>query len=332
MYVSIGIRARIEAGALNMVETLGAEIRHRTVTVIKKFQKDGKVRYKAIPAPAVSGQALANAYSRAIVELALRRGLPLTDQSKKYQEIGGFIKFGDLTREKDVRNVFGVSNPKEVYNKVVEQCVVADLTGFLIPGANARKTSPVSFSFMVPDVDSVVPSIDPQFHVRYNFETNKHSPFTEETSSAMYMLHVGIDVNKIGVRADGKPLNDRLERIEVAFDALLVLLEGQIFGAKRSRHTPVFQIYTALAAVSQPMPFSVSAPRLGKDYNFIEDTVKRASKYVEVLKAYKQTIKLYLYTQEIQIGDEKLEKVSTVAELFERLKNYVKSADVRSAS
>lgn len=328
MFASIAFRLRVEVEALNMVEALGAYTRHRAVSVFKRLQRGGQVAYRLMVVPAVSGQSIANGYERALVELASRAGLPVCEQCKKYERVGGFIKHG--------------TEKKAEYDKLVEECVVEDITGFLVPEAGVRKTSPVMFSYLIPDTESAKAVLESQFHVRYNFETMEHNPFNVESGTAVYMLTVGIDIDRIGKKSDGKALNNRDKRVELAFRALAVLLEGMNFGAKKARYLPVVEVLGGVGAVSDPIPFTVSPARVYPDGdNYISKTIARASKYLEALREVKERIAVaYMDTENLSVNvptNTKVEviKTSTTVELLETLLSITRrfqADEVRSVS
>lgn len=314
VFVSFGLRLRIEVEALNMVEALGAYTRHRTVSILKRVSRDGKVGYKLVAVPAISGQSIANGYHRAIVELAKLANIPVCDQCKNYEVRGGF----------DKRSTENLDHDKRVMT-----CVVEDLTGFLAPEAKARRTSPVSFSYLVPDVESARTALDPQFHVKYNFETGDHAPFTVESGTAVYMMSVFVDVDRIGRLSKGDYVQDRCKRIEVAFKAIDVLVEGFVYGAKKSRYLPIVEVLGGVAAISHPIPFIVSAPRVYRDgYNYIADTIDRSRNYLGVLKeAFNETIKLIIMNKEglslPSTKDIEIYEVGTFSEMINTVLNEV---------
>jgi CRISPR-associated protein Csa2 len=305
VFVSIGLRFRVEAEAMNMVEPLGSYGRHRTVYVLKRVRKkrDDRVEigYRAVPVPAVSGQSVTNAYSRALVDMAKmiwgKKGekVPLCEECENYYRRGGFTKrFKDRSIGHDDR---------------VDECIVEDITGFLVATEEVRgkkgeaekkekgkgkqdkeiprRTSAIWFSYMVPDIDHGAGAIESQFHVLYNFVTQEHRPFTIESGSAIYMQLVAIDVDQIG-RKSGGYVNDRRERIEAAFKALLALYEGHVYGAKKSRYLPLSEILGGVAVISPSLPFMVSKPKLYYgDKTYIEDIIGRACRFINVLaKSY----------------------------------------------
>jgi len=315
MFASIAFRFRVEVEALNMVESLGAYTRHRTVSVFKRVEKNGKLMYRIMTVPAISGQSIANGYQRMLVELASRLGLPVCDQCKRYESIGGFIKHSTEGKGSNVN-----------HDSLIESCVVEDLTGFLIPELGVRRTSAVMFSYLVPDTESGKAVLESQFHVRYNFETGAHNPFNIESGSAIYMLTVGVDIDKIGKRSNGTFVGDKWKRVKLAFKAIEALVEGLNFGAKKARYLPISEVLGAIGAVSDPVPFMVSAPRVyvnGDDY--ISKTIARASKYIEALREVNERIHLVYMDNEglnIKIPDNlKVEvvKASTITELIETL-------------
>lgn len=307
VFVSLGLRLRVEVEALNMVEALGAYTRHRTVSILKKLGKDGKVGYKILVVPAVSGQSIANGYQRVLVELAKLANMPVCNECRNYETRGGFDKRSTQSIAHDDR---------------VKSCIVEDLTGFLAPEAGFRRTSPVSFSYLVPDVESAKAALDSQFHVKYNFETGVHAPFTVESGTAIYMLTVAVDVDRIGKLSTGGYVEDRCKRVETALKAIDVLVEGLMYGAKKARYLPVVEVVGGIAAISYPMPFMVSAPRVYRDgRNYIADTISRAEMYTRALGAFNEQIKLIVMDKEGLAKPEKatiaVKYVNTLAEMVD---------------
>jgi len=317
VFASIAFRFRVEVEALNMVEALGAYTRHRTASVLKRVRRGNQTAYKLLVAPAVSGQSIANGYQRVLVELASRAGLPVCDQCRRYESVGGFIKHA--------------TESKADHDSLVENCVVEDLTGFLVPEAGVRRTSPVMFSYLVPDTESAKAVLESQFHVRYNFETMEHNPFNVESGTAVYMLMVGVDVDRIGKKSDGKVLANRDKRIELAFKALAALVEGLNFGAKKARYLPVVEVLGGVGAVSDPIPFTVSPPRVYPDGdNYLSRTIARASKYVEALSGVRERVFVaYMDCENLNVSipsgtTVNVVKASTLVELLETLLGAVR--------
>lgn len=306
VFVSIGLRLRTEVEALNMVEALGAYVRHRTVSILRRISKDGKTIYKVVVTPAISGQSIAYGYHKVLVELAKLANIPVCDECRNYEPRGGFHK-------RTTQNI--------KHDKRIEDCVVEDLTGFLAPEANVRRTSPVSFSYLVPDLESSKTALDPQFHVRYNFETNEHAPFNIESGTAIYMLSIAIDVDKIGKLEGGGYVKDRLKRIELALKALSTLIEGVMFGAKKARYLPIIEVVGGIAAISNPIPFTVTPPRIYRDgRNYIDETIRRANVYAETLKIVNEKVKIVFMDKENVTSastSENVRRVNTLTEMIE---------------
>jgi len=309
VFISIGLRLRTEVEALNMVESLGAYTRHRSVSILKRIvKKNGGVVYKLVIAPAISGQTINHGFSALLVELAEGRGLPVCPDCKAYRIRVGFDKRSTQSVDHDTR---------------IKDCVIEDLTGFLAPEAGVKRTAPVSFSYMVPDLEGGKAAIDSQFHVQYNMETNQHRPFTIESGSAIYMLGISVDVDKIGRLFNGNYIPDRIERIDLVFSALTALFEGLGFGAKKSRYLPIIEVVGAIATVSHPIPFVVSPPRIYRDgRNYISDTITRAEHYTAVLKDFNEGIEIVYLDKEgiVKDGGVSAEKADTFSELMLKIK------------
>jgi len=268
MFVSIGLRFRAEVEALNMAESVGNYARHRLAPIILvRRGEDGSIKeYKVTMAPAVSGQSIAYGYMAALVKLALERNLPVSDQAKNYENIGGFFKRADDARLS--------------YDDRVKTCIIEDLTGFMAAGEGnvaVRRTSPVMFSYLVPDGTTVRGVVMPQLHVRYNLQNPEQQvPFQIEAGTAVYVHGVAIDVDRIGRLSDGSYVSDRAKRVEAAFDALKLLYGGLLFGAKKARYLPIFEALGGVAAVSDKH-FTVSPPRF---YDYVDYNARRAASYL----------------------------------------------------
>jgi len=319
MFVSFGFRFRVEVEALNMAETVGNYARHRAAPVLIQVRdEEGKLKeYRITMAPAVSGQSVAFGYMSALVKLAEQKGLPVCEECRSYEHLGGFFKRADRV---DVG-----------YDERIKTCVVEDITGFMATkerergeggkGAVIRRTSPVMFSYMVPDATSARGVLMPQLHVRYNLKNpDKQVPYQVEAGTAVYIHGVAIDVERIGRLEDGKHINteDRLRRIGLALDALKVLYGGLLFGAKKARYLPVIETLGGIAAVSHPMPFVVSPPRLG---DYVGENINRAKKFGA------GSIKLFCFDKEGVTGCGKQDGVEA-ADSLEDLVDKVKAAVV----
>ena len=358
VFVSIGFRFRVEVEALNMVEPMGAYTKHRFVPVYRQLHKGSEgqkiIGYRILYAPAVSGQSINYGYIKALVELEKLKNPTnprLCEECSNYEMRGGFTKRSVGRAESGEKEIKGIE-----HNKRICECIVEDITGYMQPtGAPERKTSPVSFSYMVPDTESAVPKIEPQFHVRYSYEEGRpeHAPFTIESGTAVYMLGVTIDVDRIGRLKDGSYVSDYEDRVAMAFKALEVLIEGLTFGAKKSRYLPILETLGAVVAISEPLPFVVSPPRVYRNgVNYIITTVKRAVDYVNALNNFNQHIHIVYMDKEGIVDKETIKKIisgsnavtdegaDTVSQLIEHVlkkvnsyinekKNNMKFADCR---
>jgi CRISPR-associated protein Csa2 len=223
-------------------------------------------------------------------------------------------------------------DPHEVEKVIVRNCVVEDVGGFLYPGDRpVKRTSRFQVSYMVPAVESLEAgsvAVEPQFHVRHSptraaregqQEVAGQAIYYVETGSAVYALTFNLDAGGIGRTSmlrveqvvDGEELK---RRVELAVDALALMLDGRIFGAKLSRFTPVVDYEAVLAAVSEYPPFTVSPPALR---GFAEATARRAADYEKV---FGKSIAL------VGVGEglpEGVERAGTILELFEKVKEIL---------
>jgi CRISPR-associated protein Csa2 len=315
----MSLRLRVEVEALNMVEAMGAYSRHRTVSLLKP-RGDGK-GYRLVIAPAVSGQAIAYGYMKTLVALALQKNLPVCDQCRGYEVKGGFVKHGTDT-----------SGDEET---IVRNCIVEDVTGFMIAQARAgvRRTSAIQLSYMVPDIDFSEAAIEPQFHVRAAKPGEKPQPFQVEAGTAIYVLGIALDIDKIGVVADkdGKPkpvVANRLDRVKTAIQAIAGLVEGLMFGAKKARYLPIQEVVGAIAAVSHPVPFMVTPARVSRDGNYITKTISRTENFVKLFSDVGEWVKLFYMdregvVQEVKPSTVEVTKVDSVSELVAKVLEVV---------
>ncbi len=334
MFVSVGIRVVVNVEALNMVESVGNVTRHRKAAIVYKSesQEGGRrvVRYVLRWVPVVSGESVAHAYQVWLAQLAKARGLPLCE----YCEHGEFVKhcqaelFGSRDWEARLRELVKAKDgydPHEVERAIVANCVVEDVGGFLYPGrpTPVKRTSRFSTGYMVPALDAIEKvALEPQFHVRHAPKAQQvaeqaQMPYYVEVGSAVYSLTFNLDVDGIGktsmIRVEPVVEGDELrERVECALDALALMLDSKLFGAKLSRFSPVVEYDAVLAAVSRTYPFVVSPPASA---GFASETAARAEKF----KAYFSTdVYLVGYGQV-----EGVEVAPTVLELVERVKGRV---------
>jgi CRISPR-associated protein Csa2 len=321
VFVSFGFRFRVNVEAMNMVESVGNYARHRTAPIIRQVLEDGNVRYEVQFLPIVSGQSLANAYMRALVDIAVRKPLPVCETCRNYNVLNGFPKRPNIVDESDSAD------------KRITECVIEDVTGFMATeekGRAIRRTSRIQFSHLIPDADSAnhVPPM-PQFHVRYG-EKETQTIYNIESASAIYTLIVNIDVDGIG-KGVSITTSDREARVEAALDALMLMLNGGYIGAKKSRYFPQMELLGAIAVVSNPYPFVVSPPKAKLNNDgallpwYLEDTLRRALEFKKIFN--NATLRLYYIDNEfnwipsVNVGnDVKIEEVDNLNALIIKVK------------
>ncbi len=349
VFVSLGLRAIVNLEALNMVESVGNIVRHRKAAIVYKRGGSYVVRW----VPTVSGESLAHSYQQHLATVAIKRRLPVCE----YCERGEFVKHADVrifgsrdwerklaekleTVEKGRQRGRGAQvDPlalmREVELEIVKGCVVEDVGGFLYAGRMpVKRTSRFSSSFLVPALDAVEKAVvEPQFMVRHAPTASQRweqaqMPYNVEVGSAVYAWSFYLDASGIGcistVSRECLPLEERVKRVEAALDALAVMLESRLFGAKLSRFMPVVGYEAVLVTVARPLPFNVSPPAIG--LGFIRETVRRARSYEKLVGG---EVKVYGYTG--SLGDEarkvmeesSVETALTIYELIEKVKSVV---------
>jgi len=343
VFLSLGLRALVNVEALNMVESIGNIVRHRKAAVVYKRGSTYVVKW----VPAISGESIAHSYQMWLSSLASKKGLPICE----YCERNEFVKHAD-------RNIFG-SRPWEqnlarlaeeaesgrgrsgksidtvefmhsFEKTIIENCVVEDIGGFLYAGRiPVKRTSRFASSYIIPALDAIEKAvIESQFQVRHAPTASQkweqaQMPYNVEIGSAIYTLSFYIDIASIGctsaVKRECLQLEERRKRAELAIEALAIMLDTRIFGAKQTRYSPVIDYEVILVSLSNPIPFNVSPAASGID--FIDDTAKRA-------KAFKDStgsdVKLYAYTRDSSIikilENNNIKTFPTLLEMFGEVK------------
>ncbi|MDW8011332.1 MAG: DevR family CRISPR-associated autoregulator, partial [Sulfolobales archaeon] len=134
--------------------------------------------YRLIYVPAVSGESIANAYQRNLVELAnhiyrkQNKKPPLTDWDLRHE----FCKFMDdrhltsslaqIVSGASSTNIIDLKHDFE--KKAIEESIVADVGGFLYAErVPVKRTSRLYTSYLLPTYDAIeVTAIEAQFHAR----------------------------------------------------------------------------------------------------------------------------------------------------------------------
>jgi len=298
-FISFAAQIIADAEALNMVESIGNYTRHRRVPVVAYSDGSFKLRY----VPAVSGESLAHAYQSILVDLALASNIPNMPNMPVCEYCGRkeFVKhaveelFGSAQWEVELKDM---KDPHLIEKKILENCVVEDVGGFLYTTGVVKRTSRIGFSYMVPSKAFLASAaLEPQFHVRHvpsKPERRIQMIYYVETGSAIYALSGYLDLCNIGCTSMVKRecLPDAKARAKLAVKALGVMLTNAEFGAKRSRFFPNWELLSLVVAVSSPVKFNVTPPH---STDFIKNTVERAKRYKEELKEFEEEIKVFFY-------------------------------------
>ena len=367
--LSLTARILINAEALNMAESVGNYTRHRKAPVVVPSESNYSIIY--VPAVSGESLAhayqtllahIASQKELPVTEMDLQ-GFFMKFSSediikKYYKELIKALKAKD---EAEALDMLKKIQPAEVERAILKTSVVADVGGFLYTGKTERKkkkaegkgeeeikisvkrTSAIRFAYLIPALDALITggaSISPQLHVRYapKPEEGVQSLFYVESGSALYTLTAQLVISDIGkVSLDPRIRDEELEkqrasRIEAAIDALTVLVEGVLFGAKRTRYMPQWDVRSILVAYSRgPVEYNVT-PGLFNDY-----MVKSYERAVALTKSLGNSliINMYGYNGEAgylqepvvkpEVKNVKFEKTSTPAEALLKAKERVMS-------
>lgn len=308
--LSLSVRVAVNAEALNMAESVGNYSRHRKAPMVI----DSGDGYSVIYVPAVSGEALAHAYQVILAQIARERKLPVTEMDS----LGYLLKFSDknvLQWYPELTKVAGVqpdgladwvakAEIKDIEKAMVKTSVVADVGGFLFTDRQIKRTSAIRFSYMLPVLDAVErggAALVPQLHVRYAPPElrREQALIYIESGSALYTFSselVATDISRLyyGGEPDDELSKQRLSRVEAAIDALIALVDGMLFGAKRSRYMPVWEVRSTVVALSKgPVEFIVSP---GVTRGYIRRTYERALMLTKAIK--EEEISIFAYNDE----------------------------------
>lgn len=329
VYISLSSRILLNIEALNMTESVGNFVRHRRAPIVIPVQNGYQLKY----VPVISGETLAHSYQEILARIADTVGLPVCNLCRQ----GILLKHTDknVFKESGLKKPSNDKDPNEVEEIIVKGCTVEDVGGFLYTDAALKRTSRVSFGYMIPAIDSIRSSAaEAQFHVRYDprarGEEARQMIYNIEAGSALYVLSSAIDLCSIGVSSlelsgnKPKPLvsnKERGKRIEASIKALEIMVTQQLFGAKKTRFNPQWRIMSLAILVSTPLPLNV-VPAHNKEY--IKETAIVTEQAIESLNTGEASIGeeayLYYYTEEEVVKPEKqgikVVEVSTPVEAF----------------
>jgi CRISPR-associated protein Csa2 len=297
---SVVARILLNVEALNMAETVGNVSRHRKAPIVIVNDKGASIFY----VPAISGESLAYHYQKLLASIAHARGLPVTSMDIQ----GYFMKFSDdniiNSYYKEVK-LADAETRCEIERRILESSVVADVGGFLYTNKLVKRVSKIRFGYMVPALDAIsvgAVASYPQLHVRYTPEAKKREQmiYNVETASTLYTFTASINISEIGKVMNydegckDTVLGDRKQRIEAAVDALIAMVDGVVWGAKRSRFNPVWEVKSLVATVSKgPVEF-IPSPATTK--SFIKETIDRALNIAKIFPSI--SILVTSYTSE----------------------------------
>ncbi|MEL9908220.1 MAG: type I-A CRISPR-associated protein Cas7/Csa2 [Desulfurococcus sp.] len=311
MQITIGLSLRVlvNAEALNMAEAVGNYTRHRKAPVVISTGTG----YSVVYVPAVSGESIAHHYQLTLAQIAKSRNLPVTSADLE----GYFIKFADKNVIKNLypeldKIVGGIENwlgkkpsPGELEHMFLKASVVADVGGFLYVDGPIKRTSAIRFSYMLPTLDAIEQggvALTPQLHTRYappELMKDYQRPFYVESGSALYTLTAELVVTDIARQYYSKETDKELEkqkveRVKAAVDALIALVDGMIFGAKRSRYNPLWKVKSAVVTLSKgPVEF---IPSSGISRSYIVETYNRAVQLTKIIED--ETLNIFVYNDE----------------------------------
>lgn len=304
-----------------MVESVGNVTRHRRATIIVNKNKN----YVKIEVPAISGESIAHGYQKSIVDVAK---VMYGGKAPICEWCGREEFFKEMDDAHTIPEAKGVSDMHEFERKVVENCIVEDIGGFLrAEKPPVRRTSRFFVGYMIPSYDEIqVSSLESQFHVRHapsepvKEERAAQMIYYVELGSAVYQLSFNIDFYGIGRTSLVKveevvDKKEREKRVKVALAALMGLLQGG-YGAKRSRFLPIEEVKTLELAVSKPIHFTLPP---ASSVNFIKQTKSKLDSFKNVMSklGIEEQVKIFAYSNEVELP-ESIEKCQTLEEVIEK--------------
>jgi CRISPR-associated autoregulator DevR family len=293
--------------------------------------------YKLVYVPAVSGESIANAYQRNIVDATkaiYRSNPPLTQWDLRYE----FAKFMDNNHITPTLLKIVQSKPKDVVaakhefeKTAIRESIVADIAGFLYAEEvlPVKRTSRFYTGYMLPTYDSIeAMAIEAQFHARHMpAETGTGGQraaqmiYYVEIASALYGITVSLDLEGIGRTSlvkveDAVDPRERANRIRVALAALQGLFLGFGFGARLSRFTPVKRIVSGVAILTKPIATNASPAQIP---SYIEDTESKAAKLASSLSKLGISASYEVIAYGGKPKDNKTKRASTPEDFFEQV-------------
>ncbi|ADV65296.1 type I-A CRISPR-associated protein Cas7/Csa2 [Desulfurococcus mucosus] len=319
--VNLCLAARVRANveALNMTETIGNVSKHRRAPYIISTREGYKLVYvPAISGESLGHAFQANLVDAAQYIYGVeKKPVPLDPYSARYE----FVKFSDskhlpeslkkILEESGKKKKEGIEELQHLFEKTaIQESIVADIGGFMLAEKMpVRRTSLFEVGYAVPVEEAVSESIiEAQMHARQAVvgleveektsgkkageeagegkEAKQQMLYYVEVASTVYGMSMCIDLGSIGVtsmvkREEAVAKDEKLRRVKSALLALAMTFGLQLYGAKRSRFSPVLSIENMVAVISKPLPIAASPPQVS---TYIEETVSRVQSTVAMLK------------------------------------------------
>ena len=331
VYVGVTARYVVNIEALNMAESVGNIVRHKKAPIVVKTDGGYVLRY----VPVVSGQSIAHGYQELLASVAGKLGLPVCplcaegilvkhgadEIIKRLADVykaphaTRLLQLVDAVKPKGRGKKQAALDParfiEEFERTVIENCVVEDVGGFLYPGAvPVKRTSRFYAGYMAPAAGHIAAvGMEAQMHVRHDpksvtgraGEETGQAIYQVETASALYTVTLALDLDGIGcyTRAEGGwgELGDAAKRREAALRALAMLVEGMLWGAKKTRFLPHAEPESLAVLVVHPFPLN---PRPGHYDDYIKATIDSARAFLEAARgaAGDAFAELYYYTSD----------------------------------
>ncbi|MEM2575164.1 MAG: type I-A CRISPR-associated protein Cas7/Csa2 [Sulfolobales archaeon] len=311
VFLSLSARILLNVEALNMVESVGNFIRHRRAPIAVSTGNGFTLKY----VPVISGESLAHAYQELIADAGMKSGVKVCSNCSA----GYFIKHSDDSVLEDWAKDAIKKGGTTFESVIIQHCVVEDVGGFLYAGKEpVKRTSRFQVGYMIPALDTITSTaVEAQFHVRYSMKREAQSIYNVEVGSAVYTFGFNLDVDGIGVLSSSKTelavsKEERLKRIELAVKSLNTMLSNALFGARRTRFTPIWKILNAVAVVSHPIPITAEPPHT-KEY--IINTSRKVESSKELLNKGSVKINESVWVGCYRSSDEELPEIENVEEL-----------------
>ncbi len=273
----------------NMVESAGNYIRHRRAPIViwDRTTKQYVIRY----VPAISGESIAHGFQKNLAEIAKKMGIkevcPLCEQ-------GIFIKRGVPDHAREIKKSLGNITSKELAQRfeeeVIKRCIVEDIGGFMFPGESddrfpVKRTSKISFGYIIPAIEDLVATLEPQFHARQDPDVQRGQMiYYNEVGSAIYVIQSGIELSGIGKTSmfEVKQVvsnEDLKRRVNATLKALYLTIGLGKFGAKNARFEPDYQIKSIVAAISEARLNVIS----GHSVRYLIENYEQVERYAKIV-------------------------------------------------